>query len=322
MECPICRDRERAYQAGLSEYTEARSSAYYQVSKRLAAFKNVEMARAKSDLEEHRLVCVSAIRVLALLPERKEIPDKSTSETMDRGPFQTIRAIVAVLLLIASGVVAARARSPDQATIIRQIDAAVAARVDNILGFTDVEHYSVYRDGDETHPVAEMTVRDIYKKGVGKEYTVLSQSGSGIILRFGLMPLIDNEKTINLPGNVQKSWFNSANYEMKEKPGGMQRLNGRDCYVLAISPKRGAPNLIVGTLWADAKDGSLVQIEGVASKSPNAFAGTTHMLRQYANTSGFAMALYARAESTSMLFGRTVVTIDYSDYHLQLRENK
>jgi hypothetical protein len=46
------------------------------------------------------------------------------------------------------------------------------------------------------------------------------------------------------------------------------------------------------------------------------------MLRQYANTSGFAMALHARAESTSMLFGRTVVTIDYSDYHLQLRENK
>ncbi len=49
---------------------EARSSACYQVSKRLAAFKNVEMERAKSDLEEHQLVCVSAIRVLALLPER------------------------------------------------------------------------------------------------------------------------------------------------------------------------------------------------------------------------------------------------------------
>jgi len=75
MECSICRDRERAYQARLSEYTEARSSACYQVSKRFAAFKNVEMERAKSDLEEHRLVCVSAIRVLALMPER----DVSTS---------------------------------------------------------------------------------------------------------------------------------------------------------------------------------------------------------------------------------------------------
>jgi hypothetical protein len=75
MGCPICRDLERAYQAGLSEYIEARSSACFQVSKWHAAFKNVEMERAKSDLEEHRLVCVSAIRVLALMPER----DVSTS---------------------------------------------------------------------------------------------------------------------------------------------------------------------------------------------------------------------------------------------------
>ena len=79
---------------------------------------------------------------------------------MDRGTFQTIRAIVAVLLLIASGVAAAKAQPPDQAAIIRQIDAAVAIRVDNVLGFTDVEHYSVYRGGDEIHSVAEMSVRD------------------------------------------------------------------------------------------------------------------------------------------------------------------
>jgi hypothetical protein len=70
MDCPICRDLERAYAAGLGEYIEARCSACYQVSKRLAAFKNVELERTKSELEEHRLVCVSAIRVLALMPER------------------------------------------------------------------------------------------------------------------------------------------------------------------------------------------------------------------------------------------------------------
>jgi hypothetical protein len=241
---------------------------------------------------------------------------------MDCGPFQAKHTILAVLLLIASGVAAAGAQSPDQAAIIRQIDAAVAARVDNILEYTAVEHYSVYRSGDETHPAAEMTVRDTYKKGIGKEYTVLSQSGSGLILHFGLKPLIDNEKTINLPGNWEKSWFTSANYEMKLKPGGVQRLNGRDCYVLSITPRGEAPNLIIGTLWADAKDGSLVQIDGVSSKSPSAFAGTTRAMRQYANVNGFAMALHARAESNSMLFGQTVITIDYSNYQLQLRGGK
>jgi hypothetical protein len=70
MECPTRRDRERAYQARLSEYTEARSSVCYQVSKKFAAFKNVEMERAKSDLEEHHLVCVRVVRVIALLPEQ------------------------------------------------------------------------------------------------------------------------------------------------------------------------------------------------------------------------------------------------------------
>jgi hypothetical protein len=68
MDCPICGELKRAYEAGFSEYIEARSSACYQISKKLAARKNVEMERAKSELEEHRSVCASAISVLALLP--------------------------------------------------------------------------------------------------------------------------------------------------------------------------------------------------------------------------------------------------------------
>ena len=122
--------------------------------------------------------------------------------------------------------------------MIRLVDAAVAARFENVLGFTDVEHYAVYRGDDEMHPVAEMTVKDTYKKGVGKTYTVLSQSGSSILLRFGLKPLLDNEQTINQPGNVEKSWFNSANYGMKLKPAAVQKLNGRDCFALDIKPKQ------------------------------------------------------------------------------------
>jgi hypothetical protein len=74
MNCLICRDLARAFEAGLSEYIEARSSACFQVSKRLAAKKNVDMERARYELEEHRLVCVSAVRVLALLPQRDVSP--------------------------------------------------------------------------------------------------------------------------------------------------------------------------------------------------------------------------------------------------------
>jgi hypothetical protein len=66
MDCLVCKNLKRVYEFGLSEYIEACSSASYGVSTDLAAFKNVEMERAKNELEEHRHVCVSVVRVIAL----------------------------------------------------------------------------------------------------------------------------------------------------------------------------------------------------------------------------------------------------------------
>ena len=59
MDCVICRDLERAFESRRGKYVEALSAAFYRVSTELAASKNVDMERAKSDLEEHQLVCVA-----------------------------------------------------------------------------------------------------------------------------------------------------------------------------------------------------------------------------------------------------------------------
>ena len=59
MDCLICKELERTLDARSSEYIGARCAAYYAVSTELAAYKNVEMERARSNLEEHQLVCVS-----------------------------------------------------------------------------------------------------------------------------------------------------------------------------------------------------------------------------------------------------------------------
>jgi hypothetical protein len=59
MDCPICRDLERAFAATQGEYVEARLSACYRVCRKFAARMNVDMERAKYELEEHRCVCVS-----------------------------------------------------------------------------------------------------------------------------------------------------------------------------------------------------------------------------------------------------------------------
>lgn len=226
---------------------------------------------------------------------------------------------MAALLLATLSIVAAEAQQPDEAAILRGVDAAVKARVDNIAAYTVTEHYAVFRGGDGVHPAAEMTVKTTYKKETGKDYAILSESGSAILRKLVLRPILDSEKRINQPGIREGSWITSANYVMKLKPGGVETVNGRDCFVLSIEPRVEASNRIVGTLWVDAKDQSIVQIQGVASKSISVFTGPTRMMRQYAMVNSFAEATHARAVSDSFLFGQTVVTIDYSGYEIKTR---
>src|ERR1700751_5876893 len=140
-------------------------------------------------------------------------------------------------------------KQPDAAAIIHDLDAANQTRFNNILSFTDVEHYAVFRGSDQLHPAAEMTVKVTYKRGTGKEYVILSQSGSSLIQKIGLKPLLENERLINDPAKVSQSWFTSANYDMHLKPGVLQTIDGRLCLALAITPRHKAPNMIDGTLW-------------------------------------------------------------------------
>jgi hypothetical protein len=203
--------------------------------------------------------------------------------------------------------------------VIQQVDAAVKARVESIVGYTVTEHYAVYRNNDEVHPAAEMTVKTTYRKDTGKNYTIVSQSGSELIRRLVLNAILDNEKRLNQPGIREGAWFTSANYEMKLKPGGNQQVDGRNCIVLALTPRRKTPYLIEGTLWVDSKDGSIVLVQGTAAKSSSLLTGPTQVVRQYANIGGFSQAIHVRAVSNSMMFGQTIVKIDYQNYQVQLR---
>lgn len=233
-------------------------------------------------------------------------------------PKRTLLGLVAVSVLVFHGSMML-AQQLDTASVVHEVDAAVKTRIDNLAGYTVTEHYAVYRSKDEIHPVAEMIVKTTYKQGSGKSYIIVSQNGSTVMRDLVLNAILDNEKRLNQPGIREGAWITSANYEMRLKPGGTQLLDGRDCMVLALTPKRKAPYLFEGTLWVDSKDGSIVQLQGTASKSPSIFTGPTQVIRQYANIDGFSQATHARAVSNSSMFGGTIVKVDYQDYHLELR---
>jgi outer membrane lipoprotein-sorting protein len=223
-------------------------------------------------------------------------------------------AIVLVLAaLLAAG---SAAQEPNPAQLIAKIDAAVKFRVDSIASYTVTERYSVYRGSDRTHAAAGMTVHTTYRRDSGKSYEVLSESGSSVLRRVVLHSILDNEREVNRPGVREHAWFVSNNYQMQLKPGAPLRIDGRTCYALAIAPKPGSQNLVQGTLWADARTGNIVQVEGNVKKGLSIVTGNVKVFRKYADVDGFAQATSATAESDSPLFGRTLVTIEYSDYRI------
>jgi hypothetical protein len=227
-------------------------------------------------------------------------------------------AIAAGLCVLPPAFAAAQVQPPDASAVIQGVDRAVMARFEGIEGYTVTEHYAVYRGHDDIHPAAEMTVKTVYRKDAGKSYQILSQSGSAVLIKFGLDSLLDNEKRINDPSDRQSSWFTSANYEMKLKSGQTERVDGHDCLALSIMPKHKAANLLIGTIWVDDNDYAMLRIDGISSKRPTIWSGPPHILRDYEKFSGFSEATHAKAVSDSTFFGRTVVTIDYSDYRIQL----
>ena len=68
MGCSVCANLERNYAIALGEYIDARSSACYGVCTKPAARKNVEMERARYELEEHQQACAFAASSMPLAP--------------------------------------------------------------------------------------------------------------------------------------------------------------------------------------------------------------------------------------------------------------
>lgn len=232
------------------------------------------------------------------------------------------RALVAPITAVAllSGLSPqSSAQEPSPQSVLRAIDASVAARENNILSYTVLEHYSLFRNQDTQHPAAEMTVKTSYVKDRGKNYEVLSESGSQLLRSQVLKRILESEKVATEPANRSSAVITSANYNMQVKSS--EIVDGRSCIRLAVAPKRISPYLFNGDLWVDAQDFSIVELEGLTSKSANVLAGPTQVTRHYAPVDGFPMATHATATVKSWMLGQTTIEIEYTAYQINARAN-
>lgn len=223
--------------------------------------------------------------------------------------------LVLPLVPLALICVRAAAQPSDEPTVAQRIDASVARREKDLLGYTAVEHYAVFRN-DSASPVAEMTVKTAYRAESGKTYQILSESGSAFLRKELLERMLDDERDVTQPATRARALIDSSNYTMTMKD--QSTIDGRPCVEMQITPRHSATYLFKGSIWVDSRDGAIVRLEGITSKPASIIAGPTRVSRQYTMLDGYPIATHAAANTSVMLLGQVRIAIDYSNYALWL----
>jgi len=161
---------------------------------------------------------------------------------------------------------------------------------------------------------AEMQVEATYTAPDKKEFKVISQSGSKLLINHVFLKLLDSEKEYLEESNRRASELSPTNYEFSLV--GMDHDADGDCYVLAVNPREKSKFLYKGKIWVDARDFAVARIQGEPAKNPSMWISHTEIDHHYRKVGDFWLPAHNESITQVRLGGKAVLTIDYSDYRL------
>lgn len=200
--------------------------------------------------------------------------------------------------------------------VFNGIEQAQLVREDRMAGYSVTERYTL--NNSRFSEPAEMTVAVTYEKGAGKNYRVLSRRGSNFIQNSVFDRLLKEETEMSHGEQRQAALITAANYRMRWM--GEEVLEGRNCDVVELEPRKKSPHLLRGKAWVDAATYHLIRIEGKPAASPSFWASSPRIMREYNDIENFSFARRSHAVSQSLLLGRTELNIEYTGYQIRAAE--
>jgi hypothetical protein len=189
-------------------------------------------------------------------------------------------------------------------------------RVAALAGYSGERHYRF--ENKKSNKQAEMTVRMSCGSDGVKTFELVSESGSGFVRNHIIRKMIEAEEEASQKGERKESKIIPENYEFRLL--GTEPLDGRDSYVLEITPKKPTKFSIRGRIWVDAEDFAIARIEGQPGKNPSIWIRSVHIEQRYGRNGQFWLPSLNHSVAQARIFGATEVVIDYSSYKTNIRE--
>jgi hypothetical protein len=197
--------------------------------------------------------------------------------------------------------------------IVQKVMAANARRSAELRGFQGKRKYDLQYHGLLGGREASMEVLATYSAPDERTFSVVSQSGSKLLLNRVLLKLLDSEKEAF--EHRKQVELSPENYKF-ELVGADSTADGNSCFVLAVKPRKPNKFLYAGKIWVDAHDFAVVRMEGEPAKSPSFWIRDTEIDCTWEKVGNFWFIAHNRSVSHIRMGGAATLTIDYDDYQI------
>jgi len=198
--------------------------------------------------------------------------------------------------------------------IIQKLMAANAQRAQALHGYSGKRTYRLKYQGLFGSHDAEMVVEATYTAPDKKEFKILSQSGSRLLINRVLVKLLNSESEAQEEQNRKELEITPENYYFSLDQ--IQHTAKGDFYVLNLKPKGKSRYLYRGKIWVDTHDFAVARMDGEPQKNPSIWASHTEIEYRWASKDGFWLPVYNHSVTQVRMGGKAVLTIDYGDYQI------
>jgi hypothetical protein len=221
--------------------------------------------------------------------------------------FSTLAIVLSSLTTVSSQTVDSL---PSADEVVAKMLRGDVERRSELPGYTALRRYVAVNNDRR----AEMVVRVDCSPDGTKQFTIISEEGSSAIRKHVFYKILSEESEASGRETREGSRITPANYKFNMV--GQDTLDTGLAYVLAIIPKTEERHLINGKIWVNAKDYSIVRIEGQPARSPSFWVHNVHFVHTYQRVGQFWFASSTHSISEVRIFGRSELTIENSDYAL------
>jgi len=164
---------------------------------------------------------------------------------------------------------------------------------------------------------AEMTVEATFDGPSTKNFKVISQKGSKLIIDRVFKRLLESEKEAAEPEMHARTLLNRDNYDMAlvgYESSPVDSAGKGSQYVLEVYPKARSKYVYRGKVWVDATDFAVTRIDAEPAQNPSFWTKKNEVHHEYMKVQNFWLPRRNESISYIRLGGRATLTIDYSNY--------